>query len=203
MNAASRRVSMLLMIVLSPIVPAAAADVPKLEVPSGWRSEDHAYPPPWARDLPWKGDLQVRFPPGWFDEKSPNFWSYPVLYWLNGDVLKSDDDLTRALRAYDAGLDRGQFAADKIEIAIKDSRRVKTQGHTAERRSITVAGFDPFTTRRALTTHLEVFRWYCPESKKTGVLILRSPRPFKEDDPVWKRLLPFWEKLSCHDSRKE
>ena len=40
----------------------------------------------------------------------------------------------------------------------------------------------PSRPRKELTTHLEVFRWYCPESKKTEVLILRSPRAFKEDD---------------------
>jgi hypothetical protein len=49
-----------------------------------------------------------------------------------------------------------------------------------------------------LTTRLGVFRWYCPESKKTEVLILRSPRAFKEDDAVWKTLVPFWEGFACH-----
>ena len=41
-------------------------------------------------------------------------------------------------------------------------------------------------TKKELTTHLEIFRWYCPDAKRTAVLILRSPHPFQDDDPVWK-----------------
>jgi hypothetical protein len=171
-----------------------------LPVPKGWRTEDTTYPPPWAKELPWKGDLQIRFPPGWFDAKSPNFWSYPVLYRLEGDVLANRDDLGKALRAYDAGLHAGAFEASRIKITIGEDRKADKLGHAVVRRTITIDGFDPFATRRELTTHLEVFRWYCPESKKTEVLILRSPRDFKEDDAVWKTLLLFWEGLACHSS---
>jgi hypothetical protein len=205
MKAASRTIGMMFVLVLAPVVAdpsrAAAADPPKLDLPKSWLSEDHAYPPPWARDLPWRGDLQVRFPPGWFDEKSPFFWSYPVIYQLDGDVLSSREDLAKALRAYDAGLYRRGFDASKIRLDVGEDRKADKRGHPATRRSITFDGFDPFATRRELTTHLEVFRWYCPESEKTGVLILRSPHPFKEDDPVWKALLPFWETFSCHESK--
>src|SRR5215469_18677681 len=52
---------------------------PHLERPKGWRLEETAYPPPWAKELPWQGALEIRFPPGWFDKDSPFYWSYPVL----------------------------------------------------------------------------------------------------------------------------
>ena len=180
--------------------PGGSADNSKLPVPKGWRTEDTAYPPPWAKELPWKGDIQIRFPPGWFDAKSPNFWSYPVLYWLEGDVLASRDDMEKALRSYDAGLYAGAFDGSRIKIDIGEDRKAEKLGHAVVRRSITIDGFDPFATKRELKTHLEVFRWYCPESKKTEVLILRSPRDFKEDDEVRTILLPFWEGLACHSS---
>src|SRR4051812_3676538 len=107
MKTASLTIVMLSVLALAPWAGpsrAAPGDRPKLDLPKGWRSEDTTYPPPWARDLPWRGDLQIRFPPGWFNAKSPFFWSYPVLYQLDGDVLSSRDDLAKALRAYDAGL---------------------------------------------------------------------------------------------------
>jgi hypothetical protein len=181
-------------------LPVGSADNSKLPVPKGWRTEDTAYPPPWAKDLPWKGDIQIRFPPGWFDPKSANFWTYPVLYRLEGDVLASRDDLEKALRSYDAGLYGGKFEGARIKIAIGEDRKADKLGHAVVRRSITMNGYDPFATKRELKTHLEVFRWYCPESKKTEVLILRSPRDFKEDDAVWKTLMPFWEGFVCHPS---
>jgi hypothetical protein len=189
-----------ILVVLALALPAvaAAADPARLELPRGWRSEDQPYPPPWARQLPWRGDVQIRFPPGWFDQVSPFFWSYPVLYWLEGDVLASRDDLEKALRAYDAGLYRGQFEAAKIKIAIGDDRKEEMHGHPGVRRAITIDGYDPFTTRKELTTHLQVDRWYCPESKRTAVLILRSLHAPQEDDPVWKALLPFRKTFTCH-----
>ncbi len=180
--------------------PGGSADNSKLPVPKGWRTEDTDYPPPWAKHLPWKGDIQIRFPPGWFDAQSPNFWSYPVLYRLDGDVLASRDDMEKALRSYDAGLYAGKFEGSRIKIDIGEDRKADKQGHAVIRRSITIDGYDPFATRRKLETHLEVFRWYCPESRKTKVLILRSPRDFKEADAVWKTLIPFWEGLACHAS---
>ena len=180
--------------------PGKSPGSPDLPVPKGWRTEDTAYPPPWAKQLPWKGDIQIRFPQGWFDASSPNFWSYPVLYRLEGDVLASRDDLEKALRSYDDGLYAGKFEATRIKIAIGEDREVAKLGHAVVRRSITIDGFDPFATKKELKTHLEVFRWYCPESKKTEVLILRSPRAFKEDDPLWKTLIPFWDGLACHAS---
>jgi hypothetical protein len=185
---------------LATIPPGESPDKLKLPVPKGWRTEDTAYPPPWAKELPWKGDIQIRFPPGWFDAKSPNFWSYPVLYRLEGDVLASRDDMKKALRSYDAGLYAEKFEGSRIKIDIGEDRKADKLGHAVVRRSITIDGFDPFATRRELKTYLEVFRWYCPESKKTEVLILRSPREFKEDDEVWKKLIPFWEGLACHAS---
>ena len=150
---------------------------PDLPLPEGWRAEDIAYPPPWARQLPWKGDIQIRFPPGWFDPKSPTFWSYPVLYRLEGDVLSTRDDLEKALRAYDAGLYAGAFEASKIAIEIGEDQKADRLGHPVVRRPVTLAGFDPFATKRGLTTHLDVFRWYCPESRKTEILILPLASP--------------------------
>jgi hypothetical protein len=172
---------------------------PNLDLPQGWRTEDSAYPPRWAQQLPWKGDLQIRFPPGWFQPDSPFFWSYPVLYRLEGDVLSGRDDLEKALRAYDLGLYRGGLDPAKYKVAMGEDREASKLGHAVVRRSVTIDGFDPFQTKKELTTHLEVFRWYCPKADRTEVLILRSPRPLKDDDEVWKSLLPFWEKLTCHD----
>jgi hypothetical protein len=198
----------LLTAALSFLAAAGPPDVPKrspsLPVPKGWRTEDTSYPPPWARDLPWRGELEIRFPPGWFDAKSPFYWSYPVLYRLEGDVLSSRNDLERALRAYDAGLYRNRFDPAKIKTTVVwEDRKADKLGHAVIRRSVTLDGFDPFVTQGELTTHLEIFRWYCPESKKTEVLILRSPHPFRKDDAVWKTLLAFWEMAACHPSDAE
>jgi hypothetical protein len=138
--------------------PGESPDQSKLPIPKGWRTEATSYPPPWAKEPPWKGDIQIRFPPGWFDAKSPNFWSYPVLYRLEGDVLASRDDMEKPLRSYDAGLSAGKFEGSRIKIDISEDRKADKLGHAVVRRSITIDGYDPFATRRELKTYLEVFR---------------------------------------------
>jgi hypothetical protein len=187
------------------VAASAGADArpgPHLERPKGWQLEESAYPPRWAPELPWKGGLEIRFPPGWFDGGSAFHWSYPVLYWLEGDVLARRDELERALRAYDAGLYAGAFDGARIQIAIGPDQSAEKLGHGVVRRAVTVGGFDPFATKAPLTTHLDVYRWYCSASRRTAVLILRSPRPFDEGDRVWAALLPFWEKFACHAEPK-
>jgi hypothetical protein len=73
----------------------------------------------------------IRFPPGWFDAKPPNFWSYPVLYRLDGDVLASRDEMEKALRSYEAGLYGGAFGKSKIEIDIGEDRKAEKSDHAA------------------------------------------------------------------------
>lgn len=178
--------------------PCEAPPVAHLPIPDGWRTEDGPYPPPWAKQLPWKGALEIRFPPGWFDAKSDYFWSYPVLYWLEGDVLAKDADIEKALHDYDAGLYRGQFDPSKIKVTISASAKTEKLGHAASVREITIDGFDPFATKKPLRTYVQAYRWYCPQAERTAVLLLRTPHEPTADDAVWKRLRQFWEEFTCH-----
>jgi len=183
---------MIVLMVMSANQELSAAEPIKLPVPEGWRTEDTSYPPPWAEQLPWKGTLQLRFPPGFFDKDDAFFWSYPILYQLEGDVLSTDKDLQRALRDYDAGLYSGGYPAEKIVLTIssvKADKRQKLSGFSQWR--VKFEGFDPFQTKAPLVTYLEVSRWYRPRQKQTAILILRSARLPKDDDPVWKELRQF------------
>jgi hypothetical protein len=182
----------MMVVMLAACHPLSAEEPLKLLVPSGWQTEDTPYPPPWAEQLPWKGTLQLRFPPGFFNKDDAFFWSYPILYQLKGDVLVADKDLGRALRDYDAGLYGGGYPAEKIKLTIstvKPEKRQKLPGFSL--RQIKFEGFDPFQTKAPLVTYLEVYRWYRPKQKQTAVLRLRSARPPKDDDPVWKKLRKF------------
>lgn len=191
----TQRTLLLLSILMA--IAVSAEEPPRLPIPDGWRTEDTGYPPPWAKTLPWKGKLQLRFPPGFFKADDDFFWSYPIMYWLEGDVLKTDKELERALRAYDAGLYGGQFPQDKIRIEIGEATEVLREGQTVARRRVTFHGFDPFVTKKPLTTYLEIDRWHCPDSDRTLILILRSPRKIDDNDAVRKQLREFCRKLAC------
>lgn len=164
----------------------------KLPVPEQWRTEDTTYPPPWARDLPWKGTIQLRFPPGFFKPDDAYFWSYPILYQLQGNAIKDDKELRRALISYDAGLYGGQFERTKIELSIDDAKST-VDGYS--RKQITLKGFDPFVTKKPLMTYLDIYRKYNKADDSTVILILRSPHKIasteKDRVAVRKKLSEF------------
>ena len=153
-----------------------------LPVPTGWRVENTQYPPPWAKSLPWKGTLQLRFPKPFFDASSKFFWSYPILYQLRGDAIKNDEQLRRALLEYDAGLYGSQFPKKNVKMAI--SRKTADSKYPI----IVVDGFDPFTTKKPLRTWIVFHRRYDEDSDTTTILLLRSSQPYDKDSEVWKSL---------------
>ncbi|MEE3371280.1 MAG: hypothetical protein VX346_18240 [Planctomycetota bacterium] len=192
-----RRVCWSAFITIGVIAQLPASEPPRLPVPPQWRIEDTPYPPPWAQQLPWKGRLQLRFPPGFFQKQDSYFWSYPIFYWLRGDVLGDRAALQRALREYDAGLYGKQFKPNQIKMEMSPDKTRRLGRQMVVYRRVVVDGFDPFVTKRPLKTYLETYRWYCPLDKHTAVLILRSPRRPDPQDPVWKKLLQFGESLPC------
>ena len=158
-----------------------------LSVPQGWRIENTTYPPPWAKSLPWKGKIELRFPPGFFQATSNYFWSYPSLYQLQGNCITNDTELKLALLEYDAGLYGGKYSRDQIDITVSNhKKRPRGQPHI-----LIFKGFDPFTTKQPLTTYLEIQRRYDGVSDMTTILILRSARPIDKRDAVWKTLYRF------------
>ena len=157
----------------------------QLPVPDGWRVENTSYPPPWARTLPWKGTLQLRFPKGFFDAKSDFFWSYPILYQLKGDVIKTDEELQRALLEYDAGLYDGRYPKNKITMdVVKNPKPSKAP-------LIIVDGYDPFTTKMPLRTWIQFHRRYDKQNDLTIILLLRSAQSYSLENPVWQELQSF------------
>jgi hypothetical protein len=158
-----------------------------LRVPQGWRIENTTYPPPWAKSLPWKGKIELRFPPGFFKPSSAYFWSYPILYILQGNCITNDAELKRALLDYDTGLYGGKYLREQIQITVETPKRKQQK----QPKVLTFKGFDPFTTEKPLTTYLEVQRRYDRVSDTTTILILRSARPVDKADAVWQTLYRF------------
>ena len=184
------RCSAIIGLILSCTLPTssyAQGDKSILSVQTGWRVENTTYPPPWAMTLPWKGKIELRFPPGFFKPTSQYFWTYPILYTLHGKCITNDVELKRALLDYDAGLYGGKYAKNLIDITIQNLEK----GQRKPPKVITLKGFDPFTTKKPLTTYLEIQRRYDDASDTTTILILRSARPIDKDDSVWRTLHHF------------
>jgi len=172
--------------------------------PAGWSEFDEAYPPPSfvKEKWPWKGEHSRYFHDGFSETNSPYFWSYVVFNALEGDTLKTADELKDALHLYDAALYGEAFPPEKIKVSVGAETTEDRLGHTVSRRVVKIDGFDAEASRKPLTTYLQVFRWYCPVADRTGIMILRSPRKFDANDEVWKTLLGFWNEAECHPAAR-
>jgi hypothetical protein len=168
--------------------------------PADWHQIEEAYPPGFAKDLPWpwRGEHRRWFNEGFPKEEDEFFWSYVICNTLVGDTLQSPAEVKAALHRYDASLYGQAFSPEKILVEVLDQSKVRKAGHDAVRYAINIEGFDAEATKQKLTTHLQVFRWYCPVADRTVFLILRSPRSYKANDSVWEVLEEFWNVLTCH-----
>lgn len=172
--------------------------------PAAWSEFDEAYPPPSfvTEKWPWKGEHSRYFHDGFSETNSPFFWSYVVFNALEGDTLKTADELKDALHRYDAALYGKSFAPEKIKVTVGAEKKEEKLGHSVTRREVQIDGFDAEALNKPLVTHLQVFRWYCPVADRTGMMILRSPRKFDSNDEVWKTLLGFWNEAECHPAAR-
>src|SRR5579862_5939722 len=83
---------------------AAAAEPKGWPVPDGWRSESFTFPIDFAPSIPHRGHEDLRFPPGFLDAKSPEFFSYVFVWWLDDDRPIDSGTLSSDLDDYFDGL---------------------------------------------------------------------------------------------------
>lgn len=76
----------------------------KLAIPTGWYDDHLPVPPLFAPSLPLRGSETTREPPGMYDPLSDQFFSYAVLWWLDGEPTLDVDNLRSALATYYQGL---------------------------------------------------------------------------------------------------
>lgn len=118
--------------------PAAAAPA-TWPVPPGWRSETIPFPLDFAPTIAHTGAEELRFPKGFFDPASPEYWSY-VFTWRTTDEAKLDAAaLASELTLYFQGL-----------IAAVDEKKKISE---ADRATI-IARATPAGVRFALTAHV-------------------------------------------------
>ena len=126
----------------------AAAD-PAWPVPAGWRTEVIKFPLEFAPTIAHRGFEDLRFPPGFFDPASGDYWSYAFI-WRTEDAAQLDAAALGAeLTAYFRGL---------IAAVDEKKQRIKSPGEIVARATPDGAGrfrlsahvFDAFKTAAPL-----------------------------------------------------
>ena len=151
---------------------------------STWIKEIIKFPINFAQDINYEGFEDLRFPQGWSNQESPNFWSYVWAWNINGIEKPSESDLEKNVQLYFDGLLGLDF------YKINDVKTPKTNAVFIKKGNTHYIGkvktIDTRYTKLPMTLNVLVEYNYCETQKKTIMVFRFSPKPF--DNAVWETL---------------
>ena len=116
-------------------------------VPSGWKHELIPFPLDFAPSLAHRGVEELRFPPGFLDEASPNRWSYAFVWRLEDPAALEAPQLTAELVAYFRGL---LVSVDGDKQRLDPSQITAATESNADGFALTAHIIDTFTSAAAV-----------------------------------------------------
>ncbi len=126
--------------------PAASAPAAPWPTPPGWRTEVIPFPLDFAPTIAHRGEEELRFPPGFFDPASGDYWSYAFV-WRTEDPAQLDAAALGAeLTAYFRGLVAAVDKPQRIGIAARDQILARATPDGPERFRLDAHVFDAFKT---------------------------------------------------------
>ena len=179
------------------------ADPYAIKTPEKWRSERIPFPLDFAKDLDYKGVEDLRFSPGMFKPEADDYFSYVFLFWLEGSVPVDAKSLEADLLKYYKGLCATVAKGRKLDLdlskiavkATKQEGKAKLAGEEADSFHARIDWFDPFTTGKPLTLHLELWSRPADAGKRTCLFALASPQ--EKSAPIWETLRKIQSGFTC------
>jgi hypothetical protein len=173
----------------------------RLPTPKGWEVERFPIPIGFAPQIPYRGVEDVRFAPGWGDEKSPQYWSYAYLWWLEDDPTIDAATLEKHLTAYYEGLvDRNitqrNIPAGKIIATRVQLKSTKADPDDAATYQGTVAMLD-YMAQQPMTLNCRVGVRRCGGQGRTVAFFELSPQPVGH--AVWSDLRGLKKGFACKE----
>ena len=169
-------------------------------VPPGWRAEHVQLPPPFAPLVGLKGMDDLRFPGGWSDPKSDEYWSFTYLLWLTGGQQIDAAILQDNLRIYYEGIVDRAVARDHIpenkwvpvQVALT---KIAAEPDDLETYTGTIHMLD-YMAQQPMTLNVLVHvARACPGQDHIPVFFELSPKPV--DHPIWNTLRSIRSKFRC------
>lgn len=169
-----------------------------LPIPKGWTIERFLIPISFAPQIPYKGVEDIRFAPGWADQKSDEYWTYAFLWYLDGSPETNAAIIADNLKAYYTGLikintDSSRAAAQRLPVATSFKKAPTGKGDLATYTG-TVKMID-YMQQKPITLNCIVRLKFCKDENKTMVFHELSPKPFTHNN--WAALDQLWSDFKC------
>ncbi len=153
-----------------------------LKTTEEWGKEFFTIPLHFAPEIKLKGREDARFPRGWNDTTSPNFWTYAFAWKVNLNKEQIVSEIEDYVRIYYDGLLSG-VNKEKGLVLPETMVDFKKTGRGNFKGKATI--YDTFITRRPLVLNFTIEHRLC-KNGKSSLLFRISPQSF--DHQVWKDL---------------
>jgi hypothetical protein len=160
-----------------------------LPLPEKWGHEQFAFPLSFAKSIPFKGNEELRFTPGWGNAASGEYWSYTYLWFIEGKPQISSDTLQNYLTVYFNGLFKINDKTKSIDATVSFTKtqinKVKTATNDQETYEGKISTLD-FLTGKSIEFFARIHVRNYLTSNRSAILFELSPKPYS--DAVWGEL---------------
>jgi CubicO group peptidase (beta-lactamase class C family) len=148
-----------------------------------WGKELFAIPLHFAQGIKLKGFEDARFPKGWNDTKSPNFWTYAFAWKVNLSTSLTTPQVKDYIEKYYDGLLSSVNKERNLELPKTKVEVTKTKEGDFIGKAII---YDTFVTRKPLILNFHIEQTQCEKNNKSIILFRVSPKNFGHS--VWTDL---------------
>jgi len=160
-----------------------------LPLPAKWGVEKIPFPIQFAPVIPYKGNEEIRFTPGWGDSTSIEYWSYTFLWFIEGKPHITADTLQHHITAYFNGL----YATNQKPTAPTPPpgftsvhfKKINAAANDNETYEGSIATLN-FLTGRSIKFNVRVHVRSFSAINRSGILFEISPQDYQH--PVWSKL---------------
>ena len=165
----------------------------------GWGIERFLIPIEFAPGIAYKGVEDIRFTPGWADVKSPDYWAYAFLWYLDGSPGITSDTIEKNLEQYYDGLigrniEKRKIPQNLVTKTVAKFAAVKPEQDDLKTFTGTITMLD-YMAQKPMVLNAKVHVRKCPGADNTIVFHQLSPKPVNA--PVWVRLNGLWNNFKC------
>jgi hypothetical protein len=170
-----------------------------LNFPEGWGVERFLIPIEFAPQIHYKGVEDLRFAPGWPNEKSDEYWTYAFLWYLDEVPVTNEAGIQANLNAYYTGLigrniEKRKIPSEKIFPVKTSMKEVSAAQGDLKTFHGTIAMLD-YMAQKPITLNCVVHLKSCPGQPKGFMFYEISPKPMT--DKVWTSLGLLWKTFDC------
>ncbi len=155
---------------------------------NGWKVEKAVFPLSFAPGIAYKGTDEIRFMPGFENAQANSYFSYCFLWYLDGTVKFTADQLTTDVKAYYNGLG---YLNNGTTVTIKKTTPAANFQHAF---NLVIQTTDNLYTHKSLLLNGAINITTCNGGNNTIAFFEVSPKPMH--DKIWKALDDVRESIS-------